>query len=93
MRKSLQDKLVFFLFENKGWVSKGEITRKIWRSDKGTTFLPETVGRSLRSAEENHRIAVKYEGKNTLYKWLPFERRESYIPTSQRIGGALFKTK
>ena len=91
MRVSLEDKLVKWLStEFPNWVSKGHITRVDWYDERGTRYLPETVGRALRLAEERKRIAVKYEGKNTLYKWLPHEKRARYIPTSERVGDALF---
>lgn len=73
--------------EQATWIAKGEITRMTWKSENGTSYLPETVGRALRSAEEEKRIAVKYEGKNTLYKWIPHDRREKYIPTASRQSG------
>jgi hypothetical protein len=72
------------------WVAKGEITARQWKDDNGRTFLPETVGRKLREAEENRRIAVKKTGKSVSYKWLPFELRAKYIPTSEREGDKLF---
>ena len=81
---SLEDKLVHWLMREKTWVSKGSITRIQWKDDRYIIYLPETVGRALRTAEEKKRIAVKYEGKNTLYKWLPHDRRAKYIPTSSR---------
>jgi hypothetical protein len=88
---SLQDKLVHWLMVEKEWSAKGHITRIVWKDDRGVPYLPETVGRALRSAEESSRLAVKYDGKNTLYKWLPYERRDSYIPTSSRTTDALFR--
>jgi hypothetical protein len=90
MRVSLEDKLVRWLMEQTNWVAKGHITRTPWRDVRGVEYLPETVGRALRSAEEGKRIAVKYEGKNTMYKWLPYDKRATYIPTSERTGDALF---
>ncbi len=86
-KSSLQDKLAHWLMIEANWVSKGHITRMDWKDDRGVRYLPETVGRALRSAEEAKRIAVKYEGKNTLYKWLPQERRSAYIPTTSRKPG------
>ena len=77
--------------EQKVWMAKGHITRLTWRNERGIAYLPETVGRALRLSEEEHRIAVKYEGKNTLYKWIPHELRDRYIPTSIRTGDKLFK--
>lgn len=93
MRNTLVNQLVAYLFRHYekgagGWISKGEITRMVWRDKRGIAYLPDTVGRSLRSAEESSKIAVKYEGKNTLYKWLPHHVRASYIPTSVRPVGA-----
>ena len=93
MRNTLLNQLVRYLaiqYEKGpgGWVSKGEITRTVWRDKRGIAYLPDTVGRALRSAEESSKIAVKYEGKNTLYKWLPEHVRGSYIPTSDRPVGA-----
>ena len=72
------------------WVPKGNITAMTWESKNGTTFLPETVGRTLRTLEADSKIAVKYIGKNTLYKHIPNEMRRRYIPSSQREGEQLF---
>jgi hypothetical protein len=72
------------------WVSKGTITRISWKDDRYIIYLPETVGRALRTAETKKRIAVKYEKKNTLYKWLPHDKRAKYIPTSERKDDRLF---
>lgn len=73
------------------WVAKGELTAIVWRNDDGTTFLPETVGRKCREAEELKRIAVKKVGKSVAYKWIPHEMRDRYIPTSMRNGDILFR--
>lgn len=81
---SLEDKLVHWLMRQETWIAKGSITRISWKDDRYIIYLPETVGRALRGAEEKKRIAVKYEGKNTLYKWLPHDKRAAYIPTSSR---------
>ena len=83
-RPSLEDKLVKWLMEQKTWVAKGEITRIPWKGHMGTTYIPETVGRTLRKAEKRKRIAVKPQGKSIQYKWLPYDRRERYIPTAVR---------
>ena len=91
-RPSLEDKLVKYLLDQyPSWSSKGDLTRTQWRDERGVAYLPETVGRALRSAEESCRIAVKYEGKNTRYKWIPHEMRSKYIPTSAREGEAMFR--
>ncbi len=91
-RPSLEDKLVKHLSEQfPSWISKGELTRTQWRDERGVPYLPETVGRALRLAQEERRIAVKYEGKNTLYKWIPYEMRSRYIPVSVRTGEELFR--
>lgn len=89
---SLVDKLVKHLStQYPSWIAKGEITAIQWRDDKGHTFLPETVGRKLREAEEGRRIAVKKTGKSVSYKWIPHELRTRYIPTSVREGDKLFR--
>ena len=88
----LIDKLVKYLHDNKElWIPKGELLLKEWRDDKGVRYMADTVSRKLREAEELKRIAVKYEGrKKTFYRWLPYERRDSYIPTGERKTEALF---
>jgi hypothetical protein len=88
---ALVDKLVKDLsLAYPAWVAKGEITARQWKDEKGHTFLPETVGRKLREAEEDRRIAVKKTGKSVSYKWIPHELRKKYIPTSERTGDKLF---
>jgi len=75
------------------WNPKGFLLQMRWQNQRNFTYyIASTVDRGLRSLEASSRIAVKYEGKNTLYKWLPFERREKYIPTSERTDNNLFKT-
>ena len=92
MKTALVDKLVKYLSqEYPRWVPKGEITAMTWRGDDGKTFLPETVGRKLRNAEEDHRIAGKEKGVSVQYKWIPHELRDRYIPKSERTGEELFK--
>lgn len=96
MNLPLGEQLERHLKKDHRWFSKGELTRLEWKRWSPThsmtkTFLPETVGRALRDLEENKIVAVKYEGKNTLYKWLPQEFRSKYIPTSERVGDKLFK--
>ena len=46
--------------------------------------LPDTVGRTLRLLEAQSKVAVRYEGKNTLYKWLPLDMRADYRTSEQR---------
>ena len=90
---TLQKQLENFL-KGKDWQSKGDITRMTWRgwsNGQGKIFLPETVGRALRSLEEDKVIAVKYRGKNTLYKYIPTELRDRYIPSSERTNEKLFR--
>lgn len=89
---SLVDKLVKHLYDQyPSWVSKGAITERQWKQDDGRTYLPETVGRKLREAEEDRRIAVKDNGVSVQYKWLPHDRRDKYIPTSLRTDDKLFR--
>lgn len=83
------------------WVSKGALTAdKEWRHQNGkyagVRYLPETVGRALRSLEEKGLIAVKDEGISVVYKYLPAELRERYIPWSTRpdsLKHILFRAK
>lgn len=87
--KTLADQLVRFLKEPHEWVHKGALLRMEWRNAKnGTLYMSETVGRTLRSLEESKIIAVKDDdnGKSVVYKWLPPERRATYIPFSERNG-------
>jgi len=88
MKNSLIDQIVSHLQKQyPSWVAKGELTAIQWKDNKGRTYLPETVGRKCREAEELSRIAVKSQGVSVAYKWLPFERRASYIPKSSRLPG------
>lgn len=90
-KASLKDKLVKHLsLQYPSWVAKGELTAVVWKDESGKTFLPETVGRKLREAEGNKRIAVKEKGVSVQYKWIPHELRAKYISTSERKGDALF---
>lgn len=97
--KGLPKQLVGYLRVNWAWHAKGHLTAdKVWRHDVGKhygkRYLPETVGRTLRSLEEQSVIAVKADGISVAYKWLPFEKRASYIPITQRPAGkedVLFK--
>lgn len=93
---SLPAQLVGHLFHNKDvWVLKGTLTADIqWHhkggKSNGKRYLPETVGRALRSLEEQCIIAVKEDGISVLYKWLPFKMRVRYIPHSHRTSKSLF---
>ena len=74
------------------WYPKGTLTADmLWRRTDGhkigSRYLPETVGRALRSLEERSTIAVKADGISVQYKWLPEELRKRYIPFSQREVG------
>lgn len=92
MKTPLIDKIVKHLsLQYPSWVAKGELTATQWKDDSGKTFLPETVGRKLREAESLRRIAVKDKGVSVQYKWLPYERRKDYIPTSERLDDKLFR--
>lgn len=88
---SLQDKLVHYLFERKDWIPKGEILLLTWKDDKGKRYMADTVSRKLREAESEKRIAVKPDGVSVVYKWLPYERRSRYIPTSVRKNDTMFR--
>lgn len=89
MKNSLIDQLIAHLHRQYeqgigGWVAKGELTSVQWRDKKGKTYLPETVGRTLRDAEVAKYIAVRPRGVSVEYKWIPHERRVRYITTSER---------
>ena len=71
------------------WISKGHLTAEVeWKHQRGkhtgARYLPETVGRALRHLEEASNIAVRESGISVEYKWLPFELRGRYIPSSAR---------
>jgi hypothetical protein len=96
--KTLVEQLEQFLVANHTWWSKGDLTRKRWVNLKtNAAYIAETVGRTLRTMQEDHVIACKYEGKNTLYKWLPLERRGDYRTVEERAREGreeiLFKSK
>lgn len=80
-----------YLSERADWVPKGDITAIVFKHDSGKSigarYLPETVGRALRSLEENSIIAVKPCGISVQYKFLPTELRARYIPSSSRLVG------
>lgn len=91
----LKDQLISYLFNKKEWVHKGEILDKKWYyTNCNKTFMQNTIDRELRRAEEESKIAVKKDPihKGNMYKYLPKEIRERYIPTSLRTDkNILFK--
>lgn len=71
------------------WVSKGTLTADtVWKHQKGKSYgkryLPETVGRCLRSMEEEKLVAVRQDGISVEYRYIPEEFRGKYIPWTQR---------
>ena len=95
--KGLPLQLVKYL-QGTDWTPKGELTAIRWvhrtGKSRGHAYLPETVGRALRSLEEDRFIAVKPCGISVQYKYLPHHRRADYIPSSARVKGkesTLFK--
>lgn len=92
----LHDQLKAYLQRNWDWHPKGKLTADmVWKHQSGRNYgaryLPETVGRALRSLEERGEIAVKQDGISVQYKWLPPAKRLSYIPSSNRPKGAEHK--
>lgn len=100
-RNGLPNQIVGYLHKyHNEWISKGTLTADMqWRNqtpgkNRGKRYLPETVGRALRSLEESSIIAVKDDGISVQYKWIPFELRGRYIPWTYRpmqSKGTLFK--
>lgn len=75
------------------WVHKGVILNVVFRNSKnGIPYLSDTVANTLRKLQRECKIAVKPDinNKSVLYKWLPPDRREFYIPTSERTDNKLF---
>ena len=71
------------------WHNKGKLTAEmVWKYQTGqkygARYMPETVGRTLRSLEEDKFIAVKDDGKTVQYRWIPENWRAKYIPYSRR---------
>lgn len=90
--KGLPRQLLNFLAKDHVWHAKGTLTADmVWKHDVGKNYgkryLPETVGRCLRSLEEQSLVAVKSQGISVAYKWLPPDRRSSYIPVTRRPFG------
>lgn len=92
MANSLSTQIKMYLLERKeDWVPKGNITAVNFYHEsgksRGAKYLPETVGRTLRTLEEDRIIAVKPCGISVQYKYLPIDRRPYYIPSSARLKG------
>ena len=69
--------------KDKDWIAKGQILLRPWTlNDK--QVMADTVSRTLRRLEEESLVAVRYEGKKTVYKFLPPDYRKMYVPVSQR---------
>lgn len=53
---------------------------------EGVVVTPQTIGRTLRSLEEQKKLAVKYMGPkhHAHYKYLPEFLRKHYRPIDQR---------
>jgi hypothetical protein len=90
--RGLQAQLVAHMRTDHVWYAKGLLTDSlVWKHKSGQrygkTYLAETVGRALRRLEEQRVVAVKPDGISVQYKWLPPERRGSYIPWSSRVAG------
>lgn len=90
-KKDLQDKIVKYLADNGEWMEKATLLNHEWKYDDGIrTYMPNTADRELRSAESGEdgesRIAVKADpnSKSIVYKFIPPEYRNRYIPFSQR---------
>lgn len=97
-KTSLKENLIRYLASHNEWRSKGYITDTLkWKyEEKGIskTYLAETCGRKLREAESESRIAVRSQNQSVEYKFMPPERRNSYIPWNSRPDNAkstLFK--
>ncbi len=94
---TLPDQLRHYLQQNWDWHPKGRLTADmVWKhkggKSVGARYLPETVGRALRSLEEESIIAVKPSGISVQYKWLPPDKRRLYVPSTQRTDqNKLFK--
>lgn len=87
--RGLPNQLVGYLHRTGDWCSKGTLTADmVWKHERGRSagkrYLPETVGRALRSLEESGIVAVKDSGISVQYKWIPHELRAKYIPYSSR---------
>lgn len=82
---SLKNQLVSYIYKQNIWIPKGVILDRKWYHDnKNARYMPNTVDRELRHAEEESLIAVRQAGKSTEYKYLTLAYKRYYIPWSQR---------
>lgn len=88
-KSSLKEDLIRYLANNPTWHKKGQLILIEWKYEDGRTYMSDTVSRKLREAEEESRIAVKPDPNSTsvVYKFLPIERRSTYLPFSSRPKG------
>lgn len=87
--EDLEDQIVKYLADNKDtWFPKAELTdKKQWQyeeAQKVKTAISDTISRKLRLAEEAKRIAKRKSGKSGEYRFLPLDKRATYIPFSKR---------
>jgi len=69
------------------WMHKGDIEKvQFFHKDGRTPYLVDTVARTLRILESEKLIAQKPDnnGKSILYKFLPEQLKDKYIPYSER---------
>lgn len=88
-KQSLKEDLVRYLANNPTWHAKGELLLINWKYPDGRSYMAPTADRKLREVEEEGRIAVKPapNSNSVLYRFLPVERRATYIPFSSRPKG------
>lgn len=89
MAQSLKEDLVRYLSEQAlEWIDKAVlIDEKDWHyTEQGITkkYLSDTVSRKLREAESESRIARRDSGKSCEYRFLPIDKRATYIPWDLR---------
>ena len=85
----MKEQLIKYLEEQGSWINKTSILEMPWYNAKTKgRHSPETVARSLRLAEEECLIAVKYGEKGfASYHFLPEKDRFNYIPLHERAEG------
>jgi hypothetical protein len=91
--EDLEDQIVKYLADNGDtWFPKAELTdKKQWQyeeAQKVKTAISDTISRKLRLAEEAKRIAKRKSGKSGEYRFLPLDKRATYIPYDQRPSDA-----